>query len=139
MTTGRLAWHLLASPLAGAVIAAVAFGAFVRPYLTAPVWMLDVAVVVCGTAGLLTGGILAFRVTRPASSAAQAPASSHGRTSAALGRPLAAISAGAFSTTALIGAAALAGIPVMSWTLVGTAVAGGAVAAIVVARMSTRR
>jgi hypothetical protein len=59
-STGALAWRVFAWPILGAAAAAWAFSA-VRPALALDAWFLDLVTVLCGAAGLLAGGMFAFR------------------------------------------------------------------------------
>jgi hypothetical protein len=119
MTDGRqLAWHVIAGPLAGALIVTAAYARLVRPLLSGPAWLLDTGASVCGALGLLVGGVLSFRVRSPRAGADPARPGSWS--------PVRAFS---FSAFALLGALVLAGIPLTPWSAIGACVAGAIAAA----------
>jgi hypothetical protein len=123
MSSVRLVlWHLVASPLAGAVVATAAYASWLRPALPAPSWALDMGAVLCGTTGLLAGGILGFRL-------APAAAASHDHQAGSPRRVRwGALGTFGLSTSALLGALLLTGIPALTWPMVFAAVIGGGIA-----------
>ena len=123
MTDARLlVWHLIASPLAGALVATGLYVAFLRPLLPWPGWALDATAALCGATGLLAGGIAGFRLA-PEKSSTDAP---RDRTSRRLR-----FATFGFSSVALWTAFLLAGIPAMTWPMALAAVLGGAAAALI--------
>ena len=131
MTDTRLfAWHLIVSPVAGALITTGAFAIWLRPRLDGPMWMLDVAASVCAAIGLLAGGVLGFRLSPwTESSGAQRRA-----------RPDRWLPLGTFgfSTLGVLAALVLAGVPVMTAPTMSAVVAGAAIGTILLARRRPR-
>lgn len=59
-TKALFARHLIAYPLAGCAVAVSMFAAVVRPNLSGEPWLLDLAAILCGTLGVVVGGMLGF-------------------------------------------------------------------------------
>ena len=118
MTDARLLWHLVASPLAGALVATGLYMTFLEPLLPWPGWALDGAAALCGAVGLLGGGIAGFRLAPGESSTTQSVRSRGFR-----------VATFAVSTVTLWTAFLLAGIPAMNWPVLLAALMGGTTAA----------
>ena len=122
MSEVRLAWHVIVGPVAGAILGASAYALWLRPLLPWPAWTLDLAAAVCGTIGLLAGGVLLFRIT-PSRVHTGEPTSAPERRLRSPARAF------GLSAGALIVAIVLAGVPVLTWPAVAAVIACSVVAA----------
>ena len=120
MTDARLLWHLVASPLAGALVATGLYRTFLEPLLPWPGWALDGAAALCGTVGLLAGGIAGFRRSPGESSTTPRVRSRRFR-----------VATFAVSTVTLWMAFLLAGTPALNWPMLLAALMGGTTAALI--------
>lgn len=136
MSPARLLWHLVGAPTMGAAGGAAVYAVVVRPLLPGPSWILDVTAVVCGTAGLLAGGVLSVRWSARMNAA--------GEEGDGVPRPLRSrrwmpIGVIGCASMAVAAGVLLAGVPGVSWPTVIAGLAGGGVAVLLVGRLRAGR